>query len=74
MKYAVIIEKRVYVEADSADEARDKAIEGDTVSEVEDLTEVLEVDDFVIDMSGWWDNWNELAIAWEDDKNENEIH
>ncbi len=49
MKYKVIINKWVYVEADSEDEAMDKAADGDTVYEEEELMEAAEVDEFFVE-------------------------
>ncbi len=49
MKYKVIINKWAYVEADSEDEAMDKAADGDTVYEEEELMEAAEVDEFFVE-------------------------
>lgn len=49
MKYKVIFNKWAYVEADSEDEALDKAADGDTVYEEEEPNEVSEVDEFFVE-------------------------
>ena len=49
MKYKVIFNKWVYVEADSEDEAMDKAAYGDTVYEEEELMAATEVDEFFVE-------------------------
>jgi len=49
MKYKVIFSKWAYVEADSEDEAMDKAADGDTVYEEEEAIEASEVDEFVVE-------------------------
>ncbi len=49
VKYKVIINKWAYVEADSEDEAMDKAADGDTVYEEEELMEAAEVDEFFVE-------------------------
>lgn len=48
MKYKVIVNKWVYVNADSADEAMDKAVDGETVYEEEEPVEATEVDEFFV--------------------------
>ena len=48
MKYKVIFDKWAYVEADSEDEAMDKAAGGDTVYEEEEPNEASEVDEFFV--------------------------
>ena len=49
MKYKVIFNKWAYVEADSEDEAMDKAVDGDIVYEEEELMAVTEVDEFFVE-------------------------
>lgn len=53
MKYKVIISKLVYVNANNKDEAIDKAIDGETIYEEEELVEATEVDEFFVNM-----RWN----------------
>ncbi len=48
MKYKVIVDKWVYVDANSADEALDKAADGETVYEEEEPVEAIEVDEFFV--------------------------
>ena len=48
MKYKVIMRKWVYVNANSEDEAMDKATDGDTVYEEEEPLEATEVDEFFV--------------------------
>lgn len=50
MKYKVIIEKWAYVNADSEDEAMDKAADGDTVYEEEAPSWAYEVDEFLVEV------------------------
>ena len=49
MKYKVLINKWVYVNADNEDEAMDKAANGETIYEEEEPMEATEVDDFFVD-------------------------
>lgn len=49
MKYKVIFNKWAYIEADSEDEAMDKAVDGDIVYEEEEPYEALEVDEFLVE-------------------------
>ena len=49
MKYKVFFDKWAYVEADSEDEAMDKAADGDTVYEEDEPIEASEVDEFVLE-------------------------
>lgn len=49
MKYKVIFNKWAYVEANSEDEALDKATDEDFVYEEEEPVEATEVDDFFVD-------------------------
>lgn len=49
MKYKVLINKWVYVNADNEDEAMDKAADGETVYEEEEPMEATVVDDFSVD-------------------------
>jgi hypothetical protein len=46
MKYKVLFDKWVYVEADDENDALDKAADGDTVYEEEEPIKAIEVDDF----------------------------
>lgn len=48
MKYKVIMSKWVYVNANSKDEAMDKAADGDTAYEEEEPLEATEVDEFFV--------------------------
>ena len=50
MKYKVIFRKWAYVEADSEDEAIERAIDGNTVYEEEEPTEASEVDEFFVEL------------------------
>lgn len=49
MKYKVLFNKWVYVEADDEEEALEKAADGDTVYEEEEPLEAEEVEDFYVD-------------------------
>jgi hypothetical protein len=49
MKYKVLFDKWVYVEADDENDALDKAADGDTVYEEEEPIEAIEVDDFCVE-------------------------
>jgi len=49
MKYKVLFNKWVYVEAADEEEALEKAADGDTVYEEEEPVEAEEVDDFYVD-------------------------
>lgn len=49
MKYKVIFNKWAYVEANSEDEAIERAVNGDTVYEEEEPTEASEVDEFFVE-------------------------
>lgn len=49
MKYKVLINKWAYVEANSEDEAMDKAADGDTVYEEEEPIEAEKVDEFFLE-------------------------
>lgn len=49
MKYKVIFKKWAYVEADSEEEALDKAVDEDIVYEEEEPIEATEVDEFFVD-------------------------
>lgn len=50
MKYKVLMSKCVYVNADSVDEAMDKAADGETVYEEEEPVEATEVDEFFVNL------------------------
>lgn len=49
MKYKVLINKWVYVNADNEDEAMEKAADGETIYEEEEPMEATAVDDFFVD-------------------------
>lgn len=49
MKYKVIFKKWAYVNADSEDEAMDKAADDDTVYQEEEPIEAAEVDEFFVE-------------------------
>lgn len=48
MKYRVLVNKWCYVNAESEDEAMDKATDGETVYEEEEPIEATEVDEFTV--------------------------
>ena len=49
MKYKVLFNKFIYVEADNEEEALEKVSDGETIYEEEELTEIEEVDEFYVD-------------------------
>lgn len=50
MKFRVILNKWIFVIADSKEEAMEKAIDGDTVYEEEEFIDVDEVSEFTIEL------------------------